>query len=115
MGLNGAGARLERALTSFMLDVQTRENNYAETLPPFIVNEKSRPGLADEVRALLPNAVDVVVASSVADGDRPARAARTGRSPHELFAEFLADSDIESDKLGRMFAALYDEVMEPSP
>lgn len=36
--LNGAGARLERALVSFMLDVHTREHGYEETLPPFIVN-----------------------------------------------------------------------------
>ncbi len=36
--LNGAGARLERALVSFMLDVHTREHGYQETLPPFIVN-----------------------------------------------------------------------------
>jgi seryl-tRNA synthetase len=37
--LNGAGARLERALVSFMLDVHTREHHYTETLPPFIVNK----------------------------------------------------------------------------
>src|SRR5690349_3079489 len=36
--LNGAGARLERALKDFMLDVHTREHGYTETLPPFIVN-----------------------------------------------------------------------------
>jgi seryl-tRNA synthetase len=36
--LNGAGARLERALVNFMLEVQTREHGYLETLPPFIVN-----------------------------------------------------------------------------
>ena len=36
--LNGAGARLERALIDFMLDVQTREHGYTETLPPFIIN-----------------------------------------------------------------------------
>jgi seryl-tRNA synthetase len=36
--LNGAGARLSRALANLMLDVQTRENGYQETLPPFIVN-----------------------------------------------------------------------------
>src|SRR5688572_9812988 len=36
--LNGAGARLERALVNLMLDVQTREHGYLETLPPFIVN-----------------------------------------------------------------------------
>lgn len=39
--LNGAGARLERALINFMLDVQTREHGYSETLPPFIVNRAS--------------------------------------------------------------------------
>lgn len=36
--LNGAGARLERALINFMLEVQTRDNGYTETLPPFIIN-----------------------------------------------------------------------------
>ena len=36
--LNGPGARLSRALVDFMLDIQTRENGYQETLPPFIVN-----------------------------------------------------------------------------
>ncbi|MDJ0782799.1 MAG: serine--tRNA ligase [Desulfosarcinaceae bacterium] len=34
----GAGARLERALINFMLDVHTRTHGYTEVLPPFIVN-----------------------------------------------------------------------------
>ncbi len=37
----GEGAKLERALINFMLDVHTTENHYKETLPPFIVNRKS--------------------------------------------------------------------------
>ncbi|QMV17307.1 serine--tRNA ligase [Granulicella sp. 5B5] len=37
----GAGARLERALANFMLDLHTREHGYAEVLPPFMVNSKS--------------------------------------------------------------------------
>jgi seryl-tRNA synthetase len=37
----GLGARLERALASFMLDVQTREHGYLEVLPPFLVNSDS--------------------------------------------------------------------------
>ncbi len=40
----GAGARLERALAAFMLDVQTRENGYREVLPPFAVNTASLVG-----------------------------------------------------------------------
>jgi seryl-tRNA synthetase len=39
--LMGAGARLERALVNFMLDVQTREHGYTETLPPLMVNREA--------------------------------------------------------------------------
>src|SRR5271163_4145694 len=35
------GARLERALANFMLDVHTRDHGYTEVLPPFMVNSKS--------------------------------------------------------------------------
>jgi len=35
------GAKLERALTNFMLDVHTREHGYTEVLPPFMVNSAS--------------------------------------------------------------------------
>jgi seryl-tRNA synthetase len=35
------GARLERALASFFLDIHTREHGYTEILPPFIVNTAS--------------------------------------------------------------------------
>jgi seryl-tRNA synthetase len=44
--LNGDGARLERALISFMLDVHAREHGYRETLPPFIVNKSALFGTA---------------------------------------------------------------------
>jgi len=37
----GAGARLERALINFMLDIHTNEHGYKEVLPPFIVNVNS--------------------------------------------------------------------------
>ena len=37
----GAGARLERALANFMLDLHTREHGYTEVLPPYMVNSRS--------------------------------------------------------------------------
>ena len=40
----GAGARLERALINFMLDLHIDEHGYTEVLPPFIVNRKSMTG-----------------------------------------------------------------------
>ena len=40
----GLGARLERALINFMLDLHTREHGYQEVLPPFLVNSASLYG-----------------------------------------------------------------------
>jgi seryl-tRNA synthetase len=52
--LLGEGARLERALVQFMLDVHTREHGYLEVLPPFLVNSASMIGTAN-----LPKFADV--------------------------------------------------------
>jgi seryl-tRNA synthetase len=38
------GARLERALANFMLDLHTREHGYTEVLPPYMVNSESMYG-----------------------------------------------------------------------
>ncbi|MFP6870368.1 MAG: serine--tRNA ligase [Nitrospinota bacterium] len=40
----GAGARMERALINFMLDIHTTEHGYTEWLPPFMVNPQSLTG-----------------------------------------------------------------------
>jgi seryl-tRNA synthetase len=40
----GLGAKLERALLNFMLDLHTSEHGYQEVLPPFLVNRKSMTG-----------------------------------------------------------------------
>ncbi|MEZ4524860.1 MAG: serine--tRNA ligase [Desulfobacterales bacterium] len=40
----GPGARMERALISFMLDIHTLEHGYTEVLPPFMVNRKTMTG-----------------------------------------------------------------------
>src|SRR5579863_9692148 len=40
----GLGAKLERALTNFMLDLHTRQHGYTEVLPPYLVNSDSMYG-----------------------------------------------------------------------
>ena len=49
----GAGARLERALITFMLDLHTREHGYTEVYPPFLVKRapSAAPGKLAEVRS----------------------------------------------------------------
>lgn len=57
--LRGAGARLERALISFMLDLHTREHDFTEILPPFLVK---RSGM--QAAGQLPKFEDQAYASS---------------------------------------------------
>lgn len=40
----GLGARLERAVINFMLDLHTMDQNYTEILPPFMVNREAMTG-----------------------------------------------------------------------
>lgn len=40
----GLGARLERALYNFMLDLHTTEHNYVEVMPPYMVNRQAMTG-----------------------------------------------------------------------
>jgi len=42
--LMGAGAKLERALINFMLDLHTRDHGYTEVVPPFLVNRAALTG-----------------------------------------------------------------------
>ena len=64
----GAGARLERALISFMLDMHTRKHGYTEVLPPFMVNSKSLFGTGQ-----LPKFAEDLFRCSDADADSAAR------------------------------------------
>ncbi len=71
------------------------------------VTEPARIGLADEVRELLPNAVDVRVQPRVAT---PAPTeGRMGRAPQELFAEYLKSKDAEDPAVVALFRDLLDE------
>ncbi len=73
------------------------------------VREQARAGLADEVRDLLgEQVVDVQIERRDADPARRRRS-RSGSSPQELFAEFLAERDVD-DPGEALFADLYDEL-----
>jgi exonuclease SbcD len=68
------------------------------------------PGLADRVRELLPNAVDVQLAIPRRDPAEVERVRRIGRSPRELFAEYLSERGEDDDRLRALFDELLDEV-----
>jgi seryl-tRNA synthetase len=64
----GAGARLERALIGFMLDLHTAKHGYTEVLPPFMVNSKSLFGTGQ-----LPKFADDLFRCSDADVEAATR------------------------------------------
>ncbi|MGA3070873.1 MAG: aminoacyl--tRNA ligase-related protein, partial [Terracidiphilus sp.] len=64
----GQGARLERALINFMLEMHTRKHGYTEVLPPFMVNSKSLYGTGQ-----LPKFAEDLFRCSDADADSAAR------------------------------------------
>jgi seryl-tRNA synthetase len=64
----GSGARLERALIGFMLDMHTQKHGYKEVLPPFMVNSKSLFGTGQ-----LPKFAEDLFRCSDADADSAAR------------------------------------------
>jgi len=78
-----------------------------------VLDERARAGLADEVRARLPNAVEVVLAAREAEADGPRRTAdadRLRRTPHDLFVEYLATRDVDDERLVALFDELVDEL-----
>ena len=72
-----------------------------------VVQEQRRAGLADDVRALLG---EFVVDVRVEDSSPPAirQVSRAGKSPVELFDEFLAERNISDDRVRALFVELLD-------
>jgi exonuclease SbcD len=75
------------------------------------LDERQRAGLAEDVRSLIPSAVDVVLAHGIEDtGD--SRPARLGRQPRELFEEYLRQHKVEDERLSVLFSELLEEAHE---
>lgn len=75
------------------------------------VNEPARSGLADEIRAMLgAGVVDVIVDHDRPSGGAARDARRDGRTPHQLFADYLAENDIADPALETAFARLYEQL-----
>jgi exonuclease SbcD len=73
------------------------------------VSSPPSPGLADKVRELLPNAVDVVIADRAKAPELPEKP-RIGRSPRDLFADYLKEKDANDARVRALFDELLDEI-----
>jgi exonuclease SbcD len=105
-----------RTVRATFEELRSRAESCGDAWLRVFVREAPRAGLADEVRALLPRAVDVRVdAPAAADQEGAGTPARLGRAPAELFAEFLGDRGITDDRLAALFQQLLDEAVTEVP
>lgn len=101
-------------LTGTVADLAGLADEMADAWIRVRVREAPRAGLADEVRAVLGDGVvDVRV-----DHESETTVRRTdradGRTPGQLFAEYLAERSIDDQRLVRAFDALHDELSSPA-
>jgi exonuclease SbcD len=107
-----SGRRLRRVRTT-MKDLVRLSSEVGDDYLRVELDEPPSPGLADKVREILENAVDVAVVHRQRDEEKPDPAPRLGRSPQELFAEYLRERDEDEPRLRALFDELLDEVHAP--
>lgn len=90
-------------------DVRDVASELTDTWVRVELREPARAGLADEVRALVPTAVDVVTLGSQPAGATPNRVSRSGKTPHELFATYCAEREYADERVQKLFAELLEE------
>ncbi len=78
------------------------------------VREAPRAGLREEVQALLPNALEVRIDPELVPEVAARTAQRAGRSPRDLFRDYLDTRGHAEDGVRELFDALYDEVSSAS-
>jgi DNA repair protein SbcD/Mre11 len=113
------GGRPLRTLRGSLDQVIADGEQDGEAYLRVILAEKARAGLGDLVREKLPNALEVQLDEahrprpgqhgSGDGGDRPSRA---GRSPLQLFSDYLAEQDVGDERVERMFAELLEEMTD---
>jgi exonuclease SbcD len=82
-----------------------------ETWLRVFVREKPRVGLREDVQELLPNALEIRIDPDMVPDPRAAQMAqRAGRSPRQLFGDYLDSRGNTEDGVRELFDELYDEV-----
>jgi len=103
-----AGRRLLR-LRGTLEQIAALQDEVGDAYLRIELEETARVGLADEVRRLFPDAVDVAIAAPEKGGET-APPVRLGRPPHELFTEYLTQKNALDERL----VALFDELLAES-
>jgi exonuclease SbcD len=94
--------------TGSLEQLQSAVEGFEDAFVRVRLTDAHRPGLADEARAICPNAVDVALTPSDHQKKDVVEESDIRGSPMDLFQEFLAERDIDDDGLTKLF----DELLE---
>ncbi len=107
------GGRPLRTLRGTLDEVIAQGERAGDAYLRVILAEPGRAGLGDLVRDKLPNTLEV----QLDDAHRPrpgghggTRPSRAGRTPLQLFDDYLAEQDVDDQRIRTMFAELLDEI-----
>jgi len=107
------GGRRLRTLRGTLDEVIAEGEQADDAYLRVVLAEPGRAGLGDLVRGKRPNALEVMLDDEhrprpgTRGGDKPSR---VGRSPLQLFSDYLGEQNIEDPRIARMFADLLDEL-----
>lgn len=108
----GRSLRTVRATLDGLRDVA---DELADAWVRVELQEPARAGVADDVRALVPTAVDVTTLAAAGDPSRGMpRERRIGQSPHELFDAYCAERNYADPRVRSLFAELYEAAGAPT-
>lgn len=102
-----------RTLRGTIEEVLAQAGEVGDAYLRVLIESAPAPGLADQVREVMPEAVEVRVVQSQAPA--PMKARIGGRSPQDLFAEYLAHSGSEDPDLMKLFTELLEEIHAAGP
>ncbi len=111
-----SGRRL-RTVRGSLAQLESQAQDFGDDYLRVELDEKQRAGLADEIRELLPNVVDVTLAEE--HGASTEEEAGSGGdfrgSPEMLFSEFLSEKGIEDTGVVALFEEVLEEWHAPNP
>jgi exonuclease SbcD len=100
-----------RTLRGSLDDLRAASEHTGDAWLRVFVREPTRAGLADEIRTLLPRALDVRIERAEERAAGESTFERRGRSPRELFTEYLTTVGVDDPRPVRLFEQLYDDAM----
>jgi DNA repair protein SbcD/Mre11 len=111
------GGRTLKTLRGSLDQVIAEGEQSADAYLRVILAEKARAGLGDLVREKLPNTLEVQLDDAHRvrpgqQGDLDGKPTRAGRTPLELFGDYVAEQGIGDERVERMFAELLDELTD---